>query len=335
MKPNIFAHATRELSQDAFFAWLLEWADNRNREFDQGLNDVAKDFVRLLLNKTEDYVIDKVEVRKQWQNIDISVEVNDEYFIVIEDKTNTREHSGQLKRYEDIANAYCESKNLEPILRYLKTGNESRLNLLEVEKQKFIPLDRNSILKTLANRKNKNSIFADFVDYLQILENNTNSIQTIKSITTEWKAAEGFYMSLENKISGAGWGSVPNQSGGFLGLWYYGIQSNYCNIYIQIENTVNKSLAIEDRIKVVLKISEWDKSLDKLYSTFEELKIIGNTKGIYLVKPKKFRIGSTSTLAVLENAFSANEDDSFDVDDFVSILKQLEKTLDAFLSNHL
>ena len=28
MKPNIFSLATSELSQDAFFTWLLQWGDN-------------------------------------------------------------------------------------------------------------------------------------------------------------------------------------------------------------------------------------------------------------------------------------------------------------------
>ncbi|MBE9462331.1 PD-(D/E)XK nuclease family protein [Dyadobacter subterraneus] len=336
LKPNIFSHATKELSQDAFFAWLLEWADSSNQQFDNELNEVAKDFVRLLLNKKEDYVIHNVVVRKQWQNIDISAEVNDEYCIVIEDKTNTKEHSGQLKRYADIAKLYYKETNFECVFIYLKTGNESSSTLQYVKKQDFIPLDRSSILKALSrNGVNvKNSIFTDFVEYLVLLEYSTNSFKTLKHITADWKAAEGFYMSLESEISNAGWGYVSNQSGGFLALWFQGIKTRDCNIYIQIENTVNKTLNIEDRIRVVLKISEWEKSVSKLYSTFEELKIIGQVKGIDLVKPNKFRVGSASTLAVTQNVFSKNEDEFFKVDDFVNTLKRLEETLQVFLNKH-
>ena len=28
MKPNLFSIATKELSQDAFITWLLQWADD-------------------------------------------------------------------------------------------------------------------------------------------------------------------------------------------------------------------------------------------------------------------------------------------------------------------
>jgi len=61
MKPNIFRLATKELSQDGFFTWLLQWADNSNSQFDLQLNDTAKDFIRLLIGQTNDYQITKVE----------------------------------------------------------------------------------------------------------------------------------------------------------------------------------------------------------------------------------------------------------------------------------
>ena len=103
MKPNIFKLATKELSQDGFFTWLIQWADNTYIQHNQQLNETAKDFVRLLLDETSDYQIKKVEAGRQWNNIDIWAEVNDEYAIIIEDKTNTGEHSEQLERYKQIA----------------------------------------------------------------------------------------------------------------------------------------------------------------------------------------------------------------------------------------
>ena len=93
MQPNIFRLATKELSQDGFFTWLLQWADNDHNQHNQLLNETAKDFVRLLLGKSVDYQINKVEAGRQWNNIDIWAEINDEYFIGIDDKTNTGEHS--------------------------------------------------------------------------------------------------------------------------------------------------------------------------------------------------------------------------------------------------
>ncbi len=49
MKPNLFALATKELSQDAFLAWLLQWADPECREHNAALNDVAGEFVNRLI----------------------------------------------------------------------------------------------------------------------------------------------------------------------------------------------------------------------------------------------------------------------------------------------
>ncbi|WP_090330455.1 hypothetical protein [Dyadobacter koreensis] len=128
---------------------------------------------------------------------------------------------------------------------------------------------------------------------------------------------------------------MSNQSGGFLGFWYHGIEAEDGKIYIQIENTVNGNLDIENRIRVVLKISGWDQNLQRLYVNFEALRIIGLTNGLQLVKPNKFRVGATSTIAVLKNAFSNNEGEIFSMDDFLLILKRLEQTCDTFASNNL
>ena len=38
MTPNLFDYATKELSQDAFFCWLLAWADEECRDADSTLH---------------------------------------------------------------------------------------------------------------------------------------------------------------------------------------------------------------------------------------------------------------------------------------------------------
>ena len=132
IKPNIFRLATKELSQDGFFTWLLQWADNEQSQHDQQLNKTAQDFVRLLLKQTPDFKINKVEAGRQWNNIDIWAEINDEYFIGIEDKTNTGEHSEQLERYKQMATDHYKDKNYKLVFVYLKTGNESSATLKKV-----------------------------------------------------------------------------------------------------------------------------------------------------------------------------------------------------------
>ena len=103
LAPNIFSLATKELSQDSFFTWLLKWADQKYQFHDHALNLIGQNFVRLLINQDLEYKINRVEAGRQWKNIDIWAKVNDEYFIIIEDKTNTGAHSDQLERYKKIA----------------------------------------------------------------------------------------------------------------------------------------------------------------------------------------------------------------------------------------
>jgi len=43
MKPNIFRLATKELSQDGFFTWLLQWADNNHKQHAQRQNQQTYD----------------------------------------------------------------------------------------------------------------------------------------------------------------------------------------------------------------------------------------------------------------------------------------------------
>ena len=110
-QPNIFDFATSELSQDAMFAWLMNWADPQYRENNHMLYSAAVEFVRLLLNKNEDFYIDKIEVGRQWHNIDIWAEINDDILLIIEDKVETREHSNQLERYRQIAQEKYTERN--------------------------------------------------------------------------------------------------------------------------------------------------------------------------------------------------------------------------------
>jgi len=191
-KPNIFRLATKELSQDGFFTWLLQWADNVHSQHDRQLNETAKDFVRLLLRERPDFQINKVEAGRQWKNIDIWAEINGEYFIGIEDKTNTGEHSNQLERYKDIATDYYKDKKYQLVFVYLKTGNESSSTLRKITEKGYSTIDRKSVLSVLNKRPQTNSVFNEFKDYLTGIEDATNPYRKFENIVSEWKAGEGF-----------------------------------------------------------------------------------------------------------------------------------------------
>ncbi|GAA3328735.1 hypothetical protein GCM10020331_073910 [Ectobacillus funiculus] len=99
-KPNLFfQYATSELSQDAFLCWLLEWADPQYSETDVQLHNLGKRFVEAIFSKHQQprVRIESINIRRQLDGLDILAVINDGFAILIEDKTYTSDHSGQLK----------------------------------------------------------------------------------------------------------------------------------------------------------------------------------------------------------------------------------------------
>lgn len=325
-KPNLFSLATKELSQDGFFTWLLQWADKNTSQFDQQLNETAKGFVRLLIGQSVDYQINKVKANRQWNNIDIWAEINDEYFIAIEDKTNTGEHSEQLERYKLIATEHYKDKNFKLCFVYLKTGNESASTLKKVTEKGYSIVDRRAVLNVLNARQVDNAIFNDFNEYLTRIENLTNSHTKFEKMTSDWKAAEGFYVKLQEYLNEwSDWRYVANQTGGFLGFWcHWKSTDDFGEIYIQIEN------AFEYGIKLVIKVADWEGSTKTLYKALNELRPIATNHELSITKPNKYRAGQTSTLAVVDNAFPVDSNGDFEFDKFVIILNALKETLDDY-----
>ena len=125
-KPNIFNYATSELSQDAFICWLIEWSDIAHSDKDELLNTCASKFVKELIQVPSTYKIQSVEVGRQWYNIDVWALINNEYFLVIEDKKGTTEHSDQLKRYAEIAKEHYKKSDIAIKLVYFKMQEQGQ-----------------------------------------------------------------------------------------------------------------------------------------------------------------------------------------------------------------
>jgi len=327
-KPNIFRLATRELSQDGFFTWLLQWADSAAEQFDGPLHETAKSFVRLLLGESPEYHVAKVEAGRQWRNIDVWAEVNGEYFIAIEDKTSTGEHSEQLERYKRIAEEHYKDKGFKLVFIYLKTGNESVSTLNKVREKGYLVIGRKAILTALSHNGVTNEIFLDFMDYLTTIESQTNSHTRLENITSDWKAAEGFFLQLQERLGEwSDWRYVSNQAGGFLGFWYHWAEADDYSIYIQIEN------AFDYGMKLVIKIGDWSPDVNTLYKMLAGLQPYARRHGLTISKPDKYRAGDTSTLAVVRNAFSIAEDGSFDLETFLQTLRSLEHVIDEYVAD--
>ena len=246
-KTNLFFHATSELSQDAFFVWLCNWADSDYMSVDKALHECAKSFVKeVLLSNEINEDIKTIETLRQHENIDIIVIVNTKYLIVIEDKTYTVEHSGQLERYKQIGEKYCEKNKFEKIICiYLKTTYQSKVSLKNMIGNNWKPVMRKQLVEFFYRYKETitNNIFLDFVSNLNRINDNIDSFRTKK--INDWTDSNwiGFYEELEEEFEKrnlptvVGWGYNATPQGGFWGLWWNWVALNDsdCFIYLQIE----------------------------------------------------------------------------------------------------
>jgi hypothetical protein len=305
MKPNIFDISTKELSQDAFLTWLLKWADSDNATIDYELHQCGIEFLTQLIKKQYpdfDEKITTVSAGRQWEKIDVWAKVNSRFLIIIEDKTYTEQHSGQLSRYRLIGEKWCieQSPNYNPpICIYLKTGNESEQSLNLVLKEGFKIYNRLEFISLLNQSKTTNEIFNDFKERLGRIEqaNNEWDLKLIKDWNeNDW---QGFFQYLENQINIVGWKHVNNPNGGF---WNAIINWSYWGIYPAYLQT--------EQYKLCFKLSTDPKELNLPENTSRKnvrdslSHLILNSakeKNITTIKrPARFGNGKYMTVAIVE-----------------------------------
>lgn len=265
--PNIFNHATSELSQDAILAYILSWAKPEYRASHPKLNEIGETLLTSMVKaavagtNSENFdplPITRLEVGTQRDKIDVWAEINDEFFLIIEDKTASFEHSKQIQRYIDGARSRENSlkerwKHIHAI--YAKTGNGSKKSTPENGTcGVFI---RSDIQDAISQGEScGNTLIEDFVAHLRAWQKDTESYKFDADVKKwSWRAREGFYMELEKWLydlsSGpcdVGWGSVPRRSGGFLGLWWHWrpLESERCRLYLQVEDGWRLQIRVSD-----------------------------------------------------------------------------------------
>lgn len=124
MAQNLFTFSLHERTQDAFVAWLCSCY---NEPASSNLHKVAEKLIRELLGVNVNF--QAVEVETQIYDIDILLTLKDEdnpgndYYVVIEDKTNSKIHDNQLVTY--IRNLIKKKKTSADriFVVYYKTGH--------------------------------------------------------------------------------------------------------------------------------------------------------------------------------------------------------------------
>ncbi len=329
-KPNIFEYATKELSQDAMICWLIDWSGaHADTDEERALKSLGREFVSAMLSKHGRSLsgeIEKVKILQQDHGIDVLARVHDEseeqHVLLIEDKTGTKDHGGQLQRYyDDVRSGITklgEVSNCWPI--YLKTGNHSLHHAREIERKiisgdqpGYKVFDRKDFLCVLRRYQGDYPLVRQFRSWLQKLEAEFNAWCKWKQKEREkwsWESWEGFYRALEetleDKISQSmksatpglpDWGYVPNPQGGFLGFWWSPFDRNgndrngNYTIYLQLEVVPDDP----SRQKLCFKVKAGDderKAVD-----FHELVLCAaKEQGMKIEPPPRMRTGSTMTV---------------------------------------
>lgn len=317
-QPNLFLYATSELSQDAFICWLLSWASPEFKDTNRDLHECAIDLINAFFNKhkmTLPSKIQKVDVRKQDNNIDVLCIINDTFPILIEDKTRTKNHSDQLARYlEDVKGREFEEKNIIPI--YFKT--EDQASYSGVVKNGYQPFLREDFLSVLNAYNGLNAILTDYRSYLQTISDKVNSYKSKEISKWDWYAWIGFYLELQKRLGTGHWDYVANPNGGFLGFWWSFQGNDTCEQYLQFEQE-----------KFCFKI--WvknDNERRKLRSKWHKIiKQKGQGYGLDLVKPTRFGSGEYMTVCVFNGEYRESKSEIIDIERTVKRMKKAEELL--------
>ena len=353
--PNIFEISSKELSQDAFFAWLIRWGDPELKDENPNLFKAAQDFIRFLIASDEEHEIERARIRRQWMGIDIIAWITTnkkKYLIVIEDKLNANQHGNQLERYKKKVENHCKEEltkkndKLTPVYIYLKTGNDSLRIQKRVEDEGYRYIGRMDVLKVIRKREVENDVFNEFKSYLEEVEEETNSYKDLSKVISSWRAAEGFYIELQKRIGEwSEWRYISNSAGGFLGFWYNfkEIRENV-EVYIQIENTIkdeggnikllirlkSKKGKLNEPEELIKKLNHFAKKHNDIAKKHND---IAKKHRINIIIKESVHRSQTATIATVNNAFP-NEGDNIAIDEFVALFAWLQDMLGEFAEDY-
>lgn len=306
-RPNIFKISTKELTQDAFIVWLLQWADPQCQEMDITLHECGRSFLRLVMGTAyqSDRQVLKIKSGRQWDYIDVWAEIyfkdGSKTLLVIEDKTFTSEHSNQLERYKKQAENFCAENDFSLVCTFFKIGSEPLRALGSIKEKGFNIVTRKEIVEVLLPyRAAEHSILRDFIEYIDDLEKAHFAFQYLP--LKDWKdlAWVGFYQYIESNIEDVNWHWVNNQSGGFWNLCLTWDYWNKCvPVYMQIE---------ERKLCFKIALGEGETELDNSCTDITAIKdYVTNTliafagiDNIYKIKRKGAGRGNYRTFAMIE-----------------------------------
>ena len=160
-KTNIFFHAPKELTTDAFLVWLIYFldSDKENKEYKQTFFDS-------LILKEEDCgrAIGSIELKRQENKVDVLLtfrfeDNGEEQTVLFEDKTWSMPHSGQLARYKEIyPNCYR--------FFYYKLGYINSQEQKEISKEQYEIINAGMMSSAIEKMVDLHPLIKMYYDYI-------------------------------------------------------------------------------------------------------------------------------------------------------------------------
>lgn len=335
MRPNLFDYATSELSQDAFLAWFCRWADESMTD-DKELQTYARAFLKKYIAiQLPEYKeeIRSVNVRRQYEHIDVLLTINHDFRVIIEDKVHTYKHGNQLQRYSDAID--------DPKVKlYIKTGDESEAQRRQIEeKDGYCVITRADLLQSLESCNSNNEILRSFVDRFRGWENATHSYRQ----SDVWSTAQliGFYKDMERVIPETNWTYVSNPNKGNLVLNWTWVTLPDCKMYLEFsfpQWCAAKREPYLEHFKLLVKITALNEPrYDEMQKVMRRELLHKHSKAfiahaIGLVhRPHVLRPGRYMTIAEVGFKHFAKDSASIDVQKIAELLHPYEEAVRTYV----
>lgn len=251
--PNIFDYATKELSQDAFLAWLFKWAEEQYKDEYKDVHDATTKFIQEIINKynkkfEKTIIIDEiktVDIYKQTDHIDLWIVINNSLNIVIEDKTYYKQHDNQLETYKQKVEKWCNDKNKDIkqdyVLFYYKLGELEEEETAVCDKYKYYILKIDDLYQ---NYKNVNH---ELINNYFTCHYKSDSLDNYDN-----KSISYFYNYLQTKIKRSGISIRDNEKIFWFNNNDYKEYSMYFSLSVK-ENSFDIEIRIYNLYKKLLK----------------------------------------------------------------------------------
>lgn len=291
MLANIFSISAKEFTHEAFFTWLLSCATPKHAKDYPHLQKKACDFIQLLTGYSKP--IQSVEVKRQWKYMDICAWINEEVFLVIEDKIHRHADAAKLQRYKQLAEIEAQAKGLKLVLVYLKTEDTPHCEQQEAQSNGFHFVSRPALLHCLSTGEQvAHGVYTEFVRYLKELESHSKAYS--EKAVQDWTSAnwQGFFQAIEGELDALAWRYIPNRHGGYYALsWPHKNWQGY-EVHLDIQSGKEPLLRF-----IVERVNENKKHIRTTLS--EGIIKFAKERGIdSLTVPKRVGNGKTMSFAV-------------------------------------